>query len=161
MARGRGRKGTVMEVKRSDILDDLDTILSGVGASIAGEDAAVEVSDSDVLEIFESSDGVRPSELGGTLDIASSVALAEADVDFVEPESSMLEGDADDPFDVRSFRTCMNGGCDFKAGCLRWRLRKQRSEYSTEAMFFADQDGCLVRADQHMSRFVLDPIEDW
>lgn len=151
---GRGRPKKIKEVEmtkpevRNDILDDLDSIMSGVGASIAG------------TEVVDDQP-VRPVDMSGTLDITTSVALAQADAEFEVPEPTVMEGDEDDPFDVRSFKTCMNGGCDFRAGCLRWRLRLQRREYETEAMFFADQDKCLVRADAHVSDFALDPIEDW
>ena len=159
--RGRPRKGPVMAEteKKSDVLDDLESILKGVGASIAEEEPEYEPTGHDVVVVPE--DVMHPADMGAALDVATSVALAQAEEGFVEPEPTVMDGDADDPFDVRSFRTCMNAGCDFRAGCLRWRLRKQRGEYQTAAMFFADQDQCLVRADQYMNKFALDPIEDW
>lgn len=186
MPRGRKRKPEMSEIDIElaqqtafyDITDDMPKVEPSPEDQVVSEVALVEqdvsldqVDIEDLLLDFNTNDSetvdtsvnetVSPASISSTLDSATAVALSLAEDDFVLPEPTKLDGDPNDPHDERSFKTCTNEKCHFKAGCLRWRLRKQREEYKTQGFYFADQDNCLVRADEYLNVFALDPIEDW
>lgn len=142
------RKGTITMSQSKDtttpdvVEDDLDAMFSDIG--------------------IVASENTTPADLAvNDVDTETAVALAKAEADFVPLEPTKLEGDGDDPLDERSFKTCTNEQCPFKAGCLRWRLRNQRAEYNTASFFFADQDNCLVEVHKYPDKFALDTLEDW
>lgn len=136
-----------------DPLDDISELMNSVKPVRPIKPVA------DILE--EMSNITRPSEIATDMDIETSVQVMSDDLSFEPPVPTPLEGDMDDPFDKRSFAICANEVCSFRAGCLRWRLRKQRlNDFPFPVQFFADQDNCLVRADKYQNDFALDPVDD-
>jgi hypothetical protein len=87
--------------------------------------------------------------------------LAHAAAEFVEKEAiAMPTGSPDDPFMIGSFRTCHNTGCDLRAGCMRYRLRKQRD--SVLQGFYYPDEGCHVPMNdpEWYGKFSLDVIDE-
>lgn len=174
MPRGRKRKPEMSEIDIELAQQIADDMPEQVASEVTPAESNMPLDQIDIEDLLSDFNGntaetvdtpvnetVSPASISSTLDPSTAVALSLAEDDFTPPEPTKLDGDPNDPHDERSFKTCANEKCHFKAGCLRWRLRKQREEYKTQGFFFADQDNCLVRADEYPNVFALDAIEDW
>lgn len=118
----------------------------------------------DLAALQEALDAVRaskpvpvPEELSGlgAEELASTVTEG-----LSEEAVPVAVGSPDDPFMAGSFRTCHNEGCDLRAGCLRFRLRKQRL-IELQGFYYPDEK-CHVGLNdpKWWGKFALDPIED-